>query len=162
MFKIQNSTIHCSRGDTGSITLRLPYTDGHNYIQYKDVSDNVYWYDPVRKILYDDDYEESSVSLATLTEQLYQFQIGDEIKFNIYEKKGYDKTPLLSKTFVVDTADYELTITLTEDDTTFGDIPNKETEYWYDITLNEDLTVVGYDESGAKLFMMYPAKGCDE
>ncbi len=162
MFKIQNSTIHCSRGDTGSITLRLPYTDGNNYIQYMDISDNVYWYDPVRKILYDDNYEESSVSLATLTEQLYQFQIDDKIKFNIYEKKGYDKTPLLSKTFVVDTADYELTITLTEDDTTFGDIPNKETEYWYDITLNEDLTVVGYDESGAKLFMMYPAKGCDE
>lgn len=162
MFKIQKSTIHCSRGDTGTIELKVPYVDNNGYIQYKDISDNVYWYDSVKNILYDEDYEESSVSLSTLTEQFYQFQIGDEIRFNIYEKKGYDKTPCLSKLITVDTVGDTVTIVLSEEDTTFGEIPNKEIEYWYDVTLNDDLTVIGYDESGAKLFMMYPAKGCDE
>ena len=162
MFKIQNSTIHCSRGDTGTITLKIPYTDNHDYIKYMDENDNVYWYDTSKKILYDEDYVESDEDLDNLTEQYYEFQIGDEIKFNIYERKGYDKDPLMTKTIVVDTAGDEVVIPLEEADTTFGEIPNKATEYWYDITLNEDLTIVCFNEEGARLFIMYPAKGSEE
>lgn len=162
MFKIQSSTIHCSRGDAGTITLKIPYTDNNDYIKYLDTSQNVYWYDFEKKILYDENYEESQESLDDLTEQYYQFQVGDIVKFNIYERKGYDKEPLLSKSIEVLEAAYELEIPLNEEDTTFGEIPNKATTYWYDITLNEDLTIVCFNEEGAREFIMYPAKGDEE
>lgn len=162
MFKIETSTIHCSRGDAGTITLEIPYMDNNGYIEYLDGSENVYWYDAVKKKLYDSDYEESSTSLATLTKQLYEFQTGDKIKFNIYESKGYDKEPLISKEITILTDSYTALIPLNEEDTTFGEIPNKPTTYWYDITLNDDLTVVCYNEEGAMLFIQYPAKGDDE
>lgn len=162
MFKIQGSTIHCSRGDAGTITLKIPYTDNNGYFKYLDGEDNVYWYDPVKKKLYDEDYEESSTSLDTLTQQYYQFQVGDKVKFNIYDKKGYDKEPLMSKLYEVDTAGYDMALPLNEEDTTFGEIPNKATTYWYDITLNEDLTIVCYNEEGAREFIIYPAKGSEE
>lgn len=162
MFKIESSTIHCSRGDAGTITLKIPYTDNHDYIKYLDGSQNVYWYDFNKKILYDEDYEESSTSLSTLTEQFYQFQVGDKVKFNVYERKGYDKEPLLSKTIDVLQTGYEVSIPLYEEDTTFGEIPNKAITYWYDITLNEDLTIVCFNEDGAREFIMYPAKGDEE
>lgn len=162
MFKIQSSTIHCSRGDAGTITLKIPYTDNNDYIKYLDTSQNVYWYDFEKKILYDENYEESQESLDDLTEQYYQFQVGDIVKFNIYERKGYDKEPLLSKSIEVLETAYELEIPLNEEDTTFGEIPNKATTYWYDITLNEDLTIVCFNEEGAREFIMYPAKGDEE
>lgn len=162
MFKIESSTIHCSRGDAGTITLQIPYMDNNGYIKYLDGEDNVYWYDSVRKKLYDEDYEESSTSLSTLTKQLYEFQQGDKIKFNIYEAKGYDKPPLVSKTIEIEDDTYEAMIPLNEEDTTFGDISNKPIPYWYDITLNDDLTVVCYNEEGAMNFIQYPAKGDGE
>lgn len=162
MFKIESGTIHCSRGDAGTITLKIPYMDNNGYIKYLDGEDNVYWYDKNKKKLYDEDYEESSTSLATLTEQFYQFQVGDKVKLNIYETKGYDKEPLVSKTITIATATYEAMIPLFETDTTFGEIPNKPITYWYDITLNDDLTVVCYNEDGAIKFIQYPAKGDDE
>lgn len=162
MFKIENSTIHCSRGDSGTISLKLPYTDQNDYIKYLDTNDVVYWYDLSNKKLYDANYNESSVSLNTLTEQFYEFQPGDVIKFNVYERKGYDQNPLMTKTVVVNTASFTVDINLSETNTTFGPIVNKETIYWYDITLNDDLTIVCYNEEGAKEFIMYPAKGSEE
>lgn len=162
MFKIESSTIHCSRGDAGTITLKIPYMDNNGYVKYLDGEDNVYWYDTEKKKLYDEDYEESQVDIHTLTAQYYQFQPGDEVKFNIYETKGYDVEPLKSKTIVIDDEIYEALIPLNEEDTTFGDIPNKPTTYWYDITLNNDLTIVCYNEEGAMKYIQYPAKGDGE
>ena len=93
---------------------------------------------------------------------LYQFQVGDEVRFNIYDRKGYDKETLLSKLITIAEASYECMIPLTEVDTTFGEIPNKPVTYWYDITLNDDLTIVCYDEENAREFIQYPAKGDEE
>lgn len=99
MFKIKNSTIHCSRGDSGTIKLKIPITDANDYIKYEDNNTpaNIYWYDTKKKKLYNSNYEESSVSIDTLTMVLYQFEIGDSIKINIYEKNGYGKEPLKQK-----------------------------------------------------------------
>ena len=33
MFKIESNKIHCSRGDAGTITLKVPYTDNNDYIK---------------------------------------------------------------------------------------------------------------------------------
>ena len=162
MFKIKDSTIHCSRGDGGTIALRIPITDANDYIKYKDVSGNEYWYNTKSEVLYDASYKETSVKLDTLSMVYYQFQVGDKITLNIYEKNGYGKQPLMTKEIEVLEAAEVVDIPLTEDDTTFGSPVNKATIFWYDITLNNDLTIVCYDEDGAKEFIVYPAKGDDE
>lgn len=162
MFKIKDSTIHCSRGDGGTITLSIPITDVNNYIKYEDTSSNTYWYDTNAKKLYDSNYEESSVSLETLSMVYYNFQNGDKLIFNIYEKNGYNKSPLVTKETIVEEAGISADISLTAEDTTFGNPVNKPTIFWYDITLNDDMTVIGYDEDDAKEFIEYPAKGDGE
>lgn len=162
MFKIKNSTIHCSRGDGGTITLRIPITDVNDYIKYKNNSGSVYWYDNKTKKLYDSNYNETTIELSTLSMEYYQFKVGDVIRFNIYNRNGYDDETLKTKEIIVSEVCEALDIPLTEEDTTFGKVSNKEITYWYDITLNNDLTVVCFDENGAKEFIMYPAKGSNE
>ena len=162
MFKIKESTIYCSRGDSGTIMLKIPITDSNDYIKYEDSSQEIYWYDTKSKVLYDEGYNESSVLVDSLNMVCYQFQIGDKITFNIYEKNGYGKEPLMTKEVEVTEASDSVNIVLNENDTTFGNPVNKETIYWYDITLNKSLTVVCYNEDGAKEFIVYPAKGVDE
>lgn len=122
MFKINNGTIHCSRGDAGTITLRIPNKSGG----------------------------------------YYTFATGDVIKFQVYNKNGYDAIPLVTKIITVSSPSDSVAIPLNEDDTTFGEIPNRATTYWYDITLNDDQTVVCYNEDGAREFIQYPAKGDEE
>ena len=92
----------------------------------------------------------------------YQFKIGDKVAFNIYEKNGYNKEPLLKKEIIVKDESDSVDICLTEQDTTFGTPVNKETIFWYDITLNDNLTIVCYNEDGAREFIEYPAKGDGE
>ncbi len=162
MFKIKDGTIHCSRGDTGTITLKLPITDVNDYVKYKDNSQAIYWYDSKSKILYDSNYNESSINIETLIMVCYQFKIGDKISFNIYEKNGYNKAPLLKKEIILKEESTSVDISLTEQDTTFGKSVNKETIFWYDITLNDSLTVICYNEDGAREFIEYPAKGDEE
>ena len=162
MFKIKDSTIHCSRGDGGTITLKIPITDLNNHIKYEDTSNNVYWYDTKNNKLYDSSYKESTVLISTLNMVCYQFQVGDKITFNIYEKNGYNKEPLLEKEVKVTTAGYSVDISLSEADTTFANPINKETIFWYDIKLNDNQTIVCYNEDGAKEFILYPAKGGGE
>ena len=40
-----------------------------------------------------------------------------------------------------------------------GEVINKPTNYWYEIELNPNTqpqTIIGYDEDGEKLFVLYP------
>lgn len=159
MFKIKNSTIHCSRGDGGTVQLKIPIVDANNYIKYKDASEKIYWYNTKSKTLYDSNYEKAEVSVDTLSMVLYEFQVGDKVTFNIYEKKGYDKEPLMKKEVIVSKVTDCVDIPLMKEDTTFGEPINKPTTFWYDITLNENMTVVCYNEDGEKEFIEYPAKG---
>nr|DAG39810.1 MAG TPA: hypothetical protein [Caudoviricetes sp.] len=162
MFKIKDGTIYCSRGDVGTIKLKLPITDMNDYIKYEDNSKKIYWYDNNAKILYDSNYNVSTINTETLTMICYQFKIGDKLTFNIYEKNGYNKEPLLKKDILISNECDSADITLTENDTTFGEAINKETVFWYDITLNDNLTVVCYNEDGAREFIEYPSKGVNE
>lgn len=162
MFKIKDSTIYCSRGDVGAFILKIPITDVNNYIKYEDTSENIYWYDTKKKELYDSDYNISNVSIDTLSVVFYQFQVGDKITFKIYEKNGYSKEPVMIKEINVAESTESVYVELTEAETTFGTPVNKPTTFWYDLTLNDSLTVICYDEDGAKEFIEYPAKGDDE
>ncbi len=162
MFKIKDCTIHCSRGDGGAFILKIPITDVNNYIKYQDTSANVYWYNTKKKELYDSNYNISDVLVDTLSAIFYQFQVGDKITFSVYEKNGFDKEPLMTKEIDVLKQTDSVYVELTETDTTFGLPINKPTIFWYDVTLNDNLTVICYDEEGAKEFIEYPAKGDGE
>lgn len=91
----------------------------------------------------------------------YEFQNGDKIQFRIFEKKGYDKGPLLEKEITVNSNTEEVDIVLTEEDTTFGPKINKATTYWYEIALNETKTTLGFDETGPAELILFPAKAGD-
>lgn len=162
MFKIKDSTIHCSRGDSGTITLKIPITDVNDYVKYMGASEVIYWYDSKKEIVYDANYNVSDVSLDTLRAVYYEFQEGDKITFNVYNRNGYGTSPLVSKEIIIPEATESIDIPLTAEDTTFDKAVNKPTTYWYDVTLNDYMTIICYNEEGAKEFIVYPAKGDDE
>ena len=91
----------------------------------------------------------------------YMFNVGDKLTFDVYEKKGFDKCSLLHKEIVLDKAQDVVTFELTAEDTTIGDLINKTVDYWYEVQyFSQDGkicdTVLGYDEDGEKLLVLYP------
>lgn len=94
---------------------------------------------------------------VTANDGEYEFQPEDVITLRIFEKKGYNKEPLLEKSIEVSKIVDEVDLILTEEDTLFCQETNKGITYWYSISLNEDV-IVGYDEDGPKQFIIYPAK----
>lgn len=96
----------------------------------------------------------------------YMFNVGDVISFGVYKKNGFNECPLIYKKIKVEHATDIISIELTKEDTTIGDLVNRVVDYWYEIQYNGDETVLGYDDEGAKLFVLYPegkicAKGDD-
>ena len=89
-------------------------------------------------------------------EELYEFQNGDKIRFTVYEKNGYTKPEILSKEYTIETPTTTPQIVLTEEDTKAFEQLNKSMTYWYDIVLNDDTTILGYDDEGAKKIIVYP------
>lgn len=161
MFKIEEGRIYVSRGDTIKINLTIPITDNNGYIKFLDSSGNIYWYDNSSDIIYNDVYTKVDIDLSELMEQLYDFSANDVIKFNIYNKKGYTENPLKTKTVIISESTKTVSIELTDEDTTIGEESNSKTICWYDISLNDTTTIVGYDDNGAKEFIIYPAKGVE-
>ena len=88
-------------------------------------------------------------------EDYYIFQENDKVGFSIYEKKGLNQEPLVSKEFEPTEGTTEVDIDISDTEMKIGDMLNKEKEYWYEITLNKE-TVLGYDEDGAKKLILYP------
>lgn len=88
----------------------------------------------------------------------YQFQPGDVVRFTVYGKKDAE-TVYLQKDIPVFEATESVSVLLGEEDTRFGDVISKPTDYWYEIELNPDTypqTIIGYDDDGAKIFRLYP------
>lgn len=95
---------------------------------------------------------------VTANDGSYEFQAGSKLKLRIYEKKGYDKEPVYETEVTIPEATTQAVIPLIESSTEFCDELNKPKTYWYDVSLDEDITLIGYDEDGAKEFIIYPAK----
>ena len=94
----------------------------------------------------------------------YQFLQGDIITFRIFLKNGYNQKAVLEKKIKLTEDAKQVNIEITTDDITkFCNQINKPATYWYSISLNENV-ILGYDEDGAKQFIIYPAKaeGDDE
>lgn len=91
-------------------------------------------------------------------EKLNEFKAGEVIRFKVFEKNACEKV-VLQKDFPIEESTDTVTMDFTENDTRFGEIISKPTDYWYEIELNpftEPQTIIGYDEEGAKIFRLYP------
>ena len=94
----------------------------------------------------------------------YTFKPGDVIRFKVM---GYNECEVveLEKDVIVEEESSEVDIYLSSEDTTIGEVISMPTNYWYEIELNPDTfpqTIVGYDEKGPKLFILYPEGGKTE
>lgn len=92
----------------------------------------------------------------------YTFKVGERVKLSLTERKNEDNV-VLEKIIDVDTEQDYVNISLTSEDTKIGDIINKPVTYWYEISLltlnNEVQTIIGYDDNGAKEFVLNPEAG---
>jgi hypothetical protein len=100
-------------------------------------------------------------NMDTKQEELYQFKPDDKISFVVVEKKGYTKEEVLRKDYTLRELGYtESTTTpeipLTAEDTKLFELTNKRKTYWYDVVLNDEITILGYDDEGAKKLIVYP------
>lgn len=97
-----------------------------------------------------------SLSLSLSDGTPYTFQEGDKIVFSVYGKNKMSEGAVLLKELTVSGEQESIEITCTKEETKIGDLINKPVEYWYEIELNNENTVIGYDDNGPKILMLYP------
>ena len=86
----------------------------------------------------------------------YIFKPGDCITFGIYNRKKLNESPILYKKIIVESDSEIIDFCLSSADTKLGEMLNKPSTYWYEIQLNNEKTLLGYDDNGAKLLIIYP------
>lgn len=90
------------------------------------------------------------------------FYEGDVVSFNLKNNFG-DNEPVLRKKVIVQENTDVITFNFSKDDTTIGDLISSPVLYQYDIAVNEDMTILGYDdETGPKYFKLFPEGSNDE
>lgn len=90
------------------------------------------------------------------------FPAGCTVTFAIVPKLGYTEGALLRKTVSVTSDTQEVEFLLTEEDTKIGDMIDKKVKYWYNVVVNDDITIIGSDENGEKVIIIYPEVGEDD
>lgn len=88
----------------------------------------------------------------------YTFLPEDVVKLSVFEKGSSFDDALLTLTAQIDEEANRAVFTVVETDTQFAEDVNKPTTYWYEVKLNGDQTVIGYDDNGPKEFIIYPAE----
>lgn len=90
------------------------------------------------------------------------FYENDVVSFNLKNNFG-DNEPVLRKKVIVQEDTNVVTFNFSKDDTTIGDLISSPVLYQYDIAVNEDMTILGYDdETGPKYFKLFPEGSNDE
>lgn len=95
---------------------------------------------------------------ANLDGAAYTFRVGDVVRLTVCEKKDYSSIMLQKDVEVTEETEL-VEFRLDSDETKFGGVINKATEYWYTIELNPDTycqTIIGHNQDGARAFMLYP------
>lgn len=93
------------------------------------------------------------------TQEKYYFEKGSVVSFIIVPKKGYTEGAVLRKNVTVLEDTQEVEFLLTENDTKIGDMIDKKVKYWYNVVVNDDITIIGSDENGEKTIIIYPEVG---
>jgi protein involved in polysaccharide export with SLBB domain len=102
-----------------------------------------------------DDNVGFTFSIPLEDDEKYEFQIGDVITFGVYGKNKLEEPALILKEITIQQATEQVDILLSTAETSIGELTNKPVECWYEIQLNKN-TIIGYDEKGAKKFIVYP------
>ncbi len=97
-----------------------------------------------------------NVSKKDMNDGEFIFKPGDIIEIGIYEAKGLNKEPLLDKEVEINENTNSIDIPLSSSETSIGEMANKAIDYWYEIQLNREQTIIGYDDDGPKVFTLYP------
>lgn len=97
-----------------------------------------------------------ALSIKLEDESNYTFQIGDRIIFSVYNKGKMSEEPVLTKEITIAEETQNAIINISNTETKIGELINKPVEYWYEVELNDQYTVIGYDEDGAKQLILYP------
>ena len=98
------------------------------------------------------------VSAKQSNSDLYVFKKGDVIRMQVFVKAACNKV-VLKKDVTITESTSVVTISLSKEDTTIGNVIHKPVDYWYEIELNPTTspqTLVGYDDNGAKILRLYP------
>ena len=89
----------------------------------------------------------------------YTFPSNSVVRFMVAEKNN-ESNVVISKTIEVQEDTKTIVIKLSSEDTKIGEIINKPVVYWYEVSVedenNEVQTIIGYDSTGAKEFVLYP------
>jgi hypothetical protein len=88
----------------------------------------------------------------------YTFQPGEVVYFKVFAKKDCRDVVLRKGFPIVDYAQ-NVEIILDSSDTKMGEVISKPRDLWYEIELESFgsvMTIVGYDEDGAKVFKLFP------
>lgn len=96
-------------------------------------------------------------------DSLYEFQVGDIIRFTIMES-GNVNNILLQKDFEITEPTTEAEIVITANEMKIGEISSEAVKYWYEVELAPDTdytqTIIGYDlEEGAAILTLLPEGG---
>lgn len=95
-------------------------------------------------------------------EKEYEFQPSDRISFIVIKKKGYTIEEIIKKEFLLSDAGYKISsknieIPLTSVETKKFPLKNKKQTYWYNVILNNNTTIMGFDNDGAKKVIVFPS-----
>lgn len=98
----------------------------------------------------------NDLNKLTISYDDYEFKTNDKLKLVVVEKKGYTEKIVFEKEQTVLSASSSVDFALTSTETKSFPLENKKKTYWYDIRLNDDTTIIGYDEENAKKLIVYP------
>lgn len=91
-------------------------------------------------------------------EENYIFKEGDKIKFSIYKKMN--EKPLLQKEIIPIVGSDSVDIDIPGTEMKIGEMKNISQDYWYEIELNGDTTLIGCDKSRGNKLILWP-EGAD-
>jgi protein involved in polysaccharide export with SLBB domain len=88
----------------------------------------------------------------------YTFQPGDVVRIKVFKRRDCGCVEIQKDTLVQEETT-EVTLHLEGTETKIGGIISKPANYWYEVEVNPDTapqTIIGYDDEGEKLFVLYP------
>lgn len=102
-----------------------------------------------------------AVSAKTTDGRAHTFKAGDVVRLLVYKKRDVT-CEVIKKDVHVNEPTQTVCIQLESDDTRSVNLSSYPVEYWYQIVANPDTapqTIIGHDESGGKIFRIYPGGG---
>ena len=91
----------------------------------------------------------------------YIFKKDDVVRLNVFKSRDCSQIEI-KKDVKIEAETDEVELSITSNETKIGSIINRPVTYWYEIIVNPDTnsqTIIGYDDSGAKEFILYPEGG---